>query len=272
MKQQAVDIAKYFSFVRVAKINKKIFIPNFMNDLFVLPIKFLVLYIVWSAVFNIIGTDQINGFALWKMILYYFIYFTATQIAGYYRQLPYTVWNEITQGDLSKFVCRPISYIKYHFFYGLGYTYYSAIFCLPITIIASIYFFDGIAFLAKALLFGVCLTMGIFITFFVYIMIGLLSFWTKSVFGYRDMILHVGGIFAGGIIPLSFMPDLFQNISYFLPFRYMIYDPICILVYDYSFREVISVILRQGIYIVVLGVITQYMWKIGLKRYEAQGG
>ena len=38
MKQRVVDVKKHFVFVRVAKINKKIFIPNFINDLMALPL------------------------------------------------------------------------------------------------------------------------------------------------------------------------------------------------------------------------------------------
>lgn len=272
MKQQVDDVKKHFAFARIAKINKKIFIPNFMNELLALPVRFVILFVVWSAVFRVMNRTQINGFTLWKMISYYFIYAAIVHIAGYYRQLPYTVWNEVTSGDMSKFICRPISYIKYHFFYGIGYAYYSAIICVPLVVIASLSFFSGIDFLAKVLLFILSLSLGIIVTFYVHILVGFVSFWTEAIFGYRDLILHIGSIFSGGIIPLSFMPGRLQHVSDFLPFRYMVYDPICILIYKYSLLETAGIIIKQGVCILVLGIVARLLWRIGLKRYEAQGG
>lgn len=272
MKQQAVDFKKHFAFARIAKINKKIFIPDFLNELLTLPVRFLVLFVVWSAVFRVLHYTRIHGFTLWMMILYYFIFAAIVHISGYYRQLPFTVWNEVTRGDLSKFICRPISYIKYHFFYGAGYTYYSAVICVPLIVTASLYFFTGTAFLPKVLLFMLSLSLGIIVTFYVYLLVGFVSFWTEAVFGYRDLILHIGSIFSGGIIPLSFMPGWLQHVSTYLPFRYMVYDPLCILLYKYSPAEAAGIIIKQAACIIVLGILANFIWKKGVKKYEAQGG
>ncbi len=272
MSQLVVDIKRHFFFVRIAKINKKIFIPNFINDLLVLPIKFLLLCIVWFAIYNAMHVESLNGFSLWDIILYYFAFATIMYITMYYRQLPFTVWNEVTKGEISKFVCRPISYLKYHFFYGLGYTYYGAIFCLPIIIISLLCFFPGSAWVLNLIFFLVSIFGGIIITYNVYMLIGLLAFWTESIFGYRDLILHLGAIMAGSVIPLSFLPDKIQFISKIMPFRYMVYEPICILFNHYSLKGIMITIVYQIVYLGVISVVTKFVWRMGLRRYEAQGG
>ncbi|MCI5874337.1 MAG: ABC-2 family transporter protein [Clostridiales bacterium] len=272
MKQRVVDIKKHISFMKIAKINKKVFIPNYFNELVVLPIRFLILCIIWYAIYRVIETDEINGYSLWGMILYYFVYAAIMHITTYYRQLPYTVWNEITRGEMSKFICRPVSYIKYHFFYGLGYTYYSMLICIPLTIITSLYYYHGLDYVVHVLLFIISVLLGAAVTFYVHILIGFLTFWTESVFGYRDFILHLGAIFSGGIIPLTFLPVFLQKISLFLPFRYMIYEPICILFGNYSMVNICAVIVSQILCIIVLGIVTGIVWSLGIRRYEAQGG
>ena len=272
MKQQVADFYKHFAFVRVAKINKKIFIPNFLNDLLSVPLRFIILLIIWTAIYAVSGRQTIGGYTLWSMIFYYVMYTTVLHITSYYRQLPYAIWDEITKGNMSKYICRPISYIQYHFFYGLGYAYYSSIFCVPIIIVLSLYFFDGSYFWKNCALFIVSLVLGIAITYFVYLLIGLLTFWTESIFGFRDMILHIGAIFSGSVLPMSFFPSIAQTISLFLPFRYMIYDPISILIYQLPTRDILFIMLRQLICLAVLVLVARLVWALGIKRYEAQGG
>lgn len=266
------DIKKHSVFMQVAKINKKVFLPNLLNDLLALPIRFVILCVVWFAIFKALNVETINGFSIWGMILYYLVFAIILQLTMYYRQLPYTVWNEITEGNMSKFVCRPISYIRYHFFYGLGYTFYSSIICIPVIIILSLFFVAGFDHFLYLLLSIVSIISGIVVTFYIYINIGLLTFWTESIFGYRDLILHLGAIFAGSIIPLSFMPKVLQNISMFLPFRYTVFETVCILVKQYSLHEAVFAIARQMIMIIILSLLTKVTWKHGIKKYEAQGG
>lgn len=160
----------------------------------------------------------------------------------------------------------------YHFFYGLGYTYYSAFFCIPAVLMISLFFYSGIGFMINCLLFLVSLFMGIIITFFIHLLIGFLTFWMESIFGYRDLILHIGTIFSGSILPMDFFPEIFQTISFYLPFRYMIYDPISIILYQLQINQIIMILVRQLLCIICLYVITKDLWLIGIKKYEAQGG
>jgi len=272
MKRLAADIKKHLIFIQVAKINKKVFLPNLLNDFLTLPIRFIILCVVWFAIFKALNVEVINSFSVWGMILYYFVFSVILQLTMYYRQLPYVVWSEITKGDMSRFICRPISYIRYHFFYGLGYTFYSSIICVPAIIIFSLFFLSGIDQLLYLLLSIVSIIGGIVVTFYIYINIGLLTFWTESIFGYRDLILHLGAIFAGSIIPLSFMPKTIQNITMFLPFRYTVFESVCILTRQYFLQEAIFAIVRQCAMIIFLSIFTKVIWKYGINMYEAQGG
>lgn len=266
------NMKKHLVFTQIARINKKVFIPNFLHEILSLPVRFAVLCFIWFTIFKTIQSDTINGFSLWEMIMYYFVYSIITHITIYYRALPYTIWREITEGDLSKFICRPISYIKYHFFYGLGYTYYSSIICIPVTLLIALLFLHSINSVVSVLLFLISVTNGVIITFFLYANIGFLTFWTESIFGYRDLFIHLATIISGGIIPLSFMPQFFQKASAFLPFRYAIYEPIQILFANYSTKDSLFAISMQIVMILVLNCVTNLVWKLGLKKYEAQEG
>lgn len=266
------DFLKHYVFLRIAKINKKIFIPNFLNELLALPIRLVILIVVWSSVYKVLGSDEIRGLSLGQMISYYFIFEAISHMSVYYRRLPYTIWNEITNGEVSKFICRPISYITYQFFYGFGYTYYSSIICIPMILLASFIYLIELGNLNSIIFFVISMLLGIVITFYIYILIGFLTFWTESIFGYRDLILHIGGILSGSVIPLLFMPEWLQNISMLLPFRYMVYEPITLLINNFTYQDMLGVLTRQTIYIILLSLATQMIWNKGVKRYEAQGG
>ena len=265
------DMRKHLMFAQIAKINKKVFIPNFFQELISLPVRFVILCFVWISIFKVLQSDTINGFSLWEMIIYYFVYSIITHITMYYRSLPRIIWTEITEGNLSKFICRPISYIKYHFFYGLGYTYYSAIICISLVLLISLIFLHSNSLIITSLFLAAVFN-GVVITFFLYANIGFLTFWTESIFGYRDLFVHVSAIISGGVIPLSFMPQSVQRMSLFLPFRYTIYEPIQILFAHYSIKDSVFALFMQIIMILFLSCITNMVWKIGIKKYEAQEG
>lgn len=71
---------------------------------------------------------------------------------------------------------------------------------------------------------------------------------------------------------MDFFPEIFQTISFYLPFRYMIYDPISIILYQLQINQIIMILVRQLLCIICLYVITKDLWIIGIKKYEAQGG
>lgn len=273
MRRMAVKVWKNLAFTRVAKSNKKIYIMNFFNDIIHLPIRFLILTLVWSAIFGALHITEMHGMSKWDMVYYYFLITLIGRFARYYKQLPYTIWTEITKGEMSKYLCRPMNYLSYQFWYGIGSNYYdvilNTILILPIWLMR--YHVDTVSLLYLPLFF-VTAILSVLITYFVYTLLGLLTFWTESIFGYRDFILHIGAFFSGSIIPLNFLPDSLCNISYFLPFRYMLHDPVTVLMGNLPMHDAGMVMARQVIMVLILAIITSAVWHRGICRYEALGG
>lgn len=271
MNLQIFNLDKHFSFIKVGKLRRKAHLLNFLSSILYLPIRLSVLVVIWTSTYKILGVEKIGKYSLYGMIKYYFLFIVIEYISGYFRGLPYNVWSEIITGDISKFICRPVNYIKYKFYYGFGFVF--NIFMLSVILLYVIWVSaNGLYNIHIFLISLISIFLGIIILFYVYISIGFLSFWTESIFGYRDLILHIGAFLGGAIIPLSLMPKSFYYLTLLFPFRYTIYEPVKIFLSIINFENSIRILLVQIMYILLLNIFTSCIYKLGIKRYESNGG
>ena len=82
----------------------------------------------------------------------------------------------------------------------------------------------------------------------------------------------VSDILSGLVIPIPFFPKYLQNISYFLPFRYVSDLPFRIYIGNVSTIEGLKGMLVQLIWIVILIVIGKITANKALKKAIIQGG
>ncbi len=271
MNLQIFKLDKHFSFIKVGKLRRKAHLLNFFSSILYLPIRLSVLVIIWSSIYKILSIEKIGQYSLYEMIKYYFLFIIIEYISGSFRGLPYIVWREITTGDISKFICRPINYIKYKFYYGFGFVL--NIFTLSVVLLYGIWLHTNKLYnFYMFIIYLISIFFGIVILFYVYICIGFLSFFTESIFGYRDLILHISSFLGGSIIPISLMPKAIYYVTLIFPFRYMIYEPVNLFLLSVSFKNSVKILLIQILYIILLSIFTTFIYKLGIKKYESNGG
>jgi len=96
-----------------------------------------------------------------------------------------------------------------------------------------------------------------------------INFWTEA---YPPLIGQASKLFGGSLVPLTFLPFVFQDIADFLPFKYKTYFPASVILGKVSPSDYLMGVCLQLAWIVVLGCIAEMMWKKGVKRYAAFGG
>ena len=97
--------------------------------------------------------------------------------------------------------------------------------------------------------------------------LGLLTFWLKSVLSLRDIFWYILAIFSGEVVPLAFFFGEFEIIQH-NPLAGIYYIPANII----NSNNMEALILEQVIYIVIFSIIIYFMWERGIKYYESQGG
>lgn len=177
---------------------------------------------------------------------------------------------DIQEGELTKYLLKPFSYIRLKFFEEIPYRIIQGMF--GIIVIGLYLFIFGHIFaftnsLAVFLSSFVILLLGFFISYLYKFNVGLLAFWTTDfagIFHFSEMLLF---IFAGYIIPLFIFPSILEKVAYILPFGYMVYFPVISLQGKLPLQQIFLVIIAQMAWIAIFWFLSKFLFQHGVKRF-----
>lgn len=111
------------------------------------------------------------------------------------------------------------------------------------------------------------------LTFGVFLCLGTLSFFLDKALGIIEVYFGVFAIMSGYLIPLPLLPGWAQAIARWLPFRSMLGDPVAIWIGRVPEVEVAGrLVAQQWAWAAALLLLAGWLWRTGVRRYEAFGG
>lgn len=147
---------------------------------------------------------------------------------------------------------------------------------IPVIIIASLipgeYGLNAPPTFAALILFVITLLLGFVLSIAILMIVYILLFYTVSSRGLFNMATVITNFFAGGTVPIPFMPLALQTICYALPFRLIMDLPFRIYVGNIGTTEALQSILIQIIWIVITTLIGTAFINKATRRLEVQGG
>jgi ABC-2 type transport system permease protein len=226
---------------------------------------------VWKRItddYGLIGGYSFNAFVLYYLLYSVFRNFKASDISSVFEE-----W--VREGQLSKVLLKPVNPIVYLIVRESARVLIefllSLIIFIPIISLNS-GFRDSLSISVETIFFVVIFSMSSFLfTSLLYLIIGTFSFWTKSIAGVENLFQQAVEILRGGWFPLDIAPVIFQKIFFILPFSYTLYAPIKILVGGIDQIDIPKGLLSIFISSSILLIILIFLWKKGLKNYEAVG-
>jgi ABC-2 type transport system permease protein len=260
-------MSKYFLFAWISLLNLIEYRLNFFWSLGGTILQTLMLYMFWTAV---LGSGFGNGlYDISSIGLYYlFIMFvSAFTDFGHYR-----IANLINNGDLGMELVKPYNFLIKEF----AQTIPNKIINLFIVIfIYQLLLFIGLKHqinLTHILFSIVAVTLASISKFYIGMVIGGLGFWFKRVHGFNALFWNIGGLFSGDLLPLNIMPAILFSISAYLPFRYLAYFPVQIMLGKIGFgSELIIGLFIQVLWALVFAFIYKIVWKFGMLEFDASG-
>lgn len=182
--------------------------------------------------------------------------------------------EDIREGLLTKYLLKPFSYYWIKFFEELPYRVLQGFYGVIVLLI--LYLFFGKIFVLTndflIIILSIIIMIFAYFLFFTYkIIIGLIAFWLIDIGGFLQLQEMFILVFAGYVIPLEFLPKWLENIANILPFSYMIYYPIISFEGKLVHSQLIWIILFQAIWLFILILIYNFLWKKGLQKYSAVG-
>ena len=193
------------------------------------------------------------------------------------RQMDNELLDMIKNGNIAYEMCKPLS---------IYFTWFTKIFSKKV--IGTLLRFWPIIMVAFFLpepfnlglpespinfvLFIISLIFALIIACILILFIHIITFYTLKDKGATNLVVTIGEIFTGGIVPIVFMPKVLQVIAYLLPFRYVGDLPFRIYNGTLDISTSLINIGMQIIWIVLLGVISYKLMNKALKRVVVQGG
>jgi len=241
-----------------------------MVSIFVGPVYFITQYFIWTAVYS--GQSDVGGMTLDGIIAYFGI----TALIGYFT-MDFADWNLqmlIRTGKYETFALRPINHIFFAFSQKAGHRVLGVIFeVIPVSMI-FIFIFKVPLMPVYPVWAVISVILCFFMNFFVNYTIGLTAFWLTQSSGLRQVFQLFKSIFSGALIPLTFFPEVFQKIFFYLPFQYVSYVPATVWTGNYPMADVTipQIVAIQAVYTVLAMGICFVLYNFGNKRFSGVGG
>lgn len=228
--------------------------------------------VIWFALFR--SFPVIQGYTLDQMITYVIIGWLFSFFATNFG-FEMIISKQIVTGEISNFLLKPISYIRYIIVLSIG--------RISIALLSSVLLQLGfIVLFWKYLLAPVSLSVFVlivpmivlsyFINLFCAILMGLCSFWTTESDGIHYAFRFAMRFFTGAFFPISLFPVSLLHIFLVFPFVYSFYVPMQLYLGKMTLHQGLVGLLIQCLWMIILYICVKMMWKTGVKKkYEGIG-
>ena len=230
----------------------------------------LVLYFLWMSLalregrFGDYESGELATYVFAAMILRAFVF----------GSRPGQVAAEINEGIFSKYLTMPVNYFWFNFMRDLA----------PriIYFISSVLEISLFVFLVKAeiilvqswklaVLFLISVALAMFVYYCLGYLVSLVAFWSREAMGPRFLFEWFLEFASGAFFPLNILSGPLYVFLTFLPFAYLIYFPASLYLGRFDCWQILTGILIQMFFAVILGFFARFVWQRGLKRYSGEG-
>lgn len=233
-------------------------------------IEVLVLLLMWMAIFK--NQPIVQGFTVNEMVTYILIGNIFRVMTRNF--IPTFMAAEIKEGKLSMYLTRPMTYFSYTMAREIGRLGLALFLSLTSQIVIVGLFHNWIIVNADIRYLGIIaimIVLGFLNELLLLYLVGCIAFWTDEVDGIYESIFKLQRFFAGVYFPLSFLPTILAQISFALPFAYTFFIPAQLYLKKIDLAVGIRGVIVQLVWLGILYMMVQCVWKRGLKRYEGTG-
>ena len=244
---------------------------EFFSAIFGTLLMTVLLYFLWRAIYESAASMAMS----YQSLITYVVLGQAFSFGRPgQRRVIMRISTNIRSGDVALDLIRPTDYQLLHFSDTLAaYLTETLLVSLPSYALALLVFgIDAPASWEATAGFVVSLAGAFLLVFSLDFFIGLMTFWTVSVWGLTYAKMGVVDVLAGTIVPLSLFPAWLERVAMALPFRGIAYVPLSIYTGAIRGPDIWMNILTQLAWGVALIVLTRLLWLRARQRLVVQGG
>lgn len=263
---------KYWTVFQLSFQNEFTYRLNFVLWRFRNVLRILMTYFLWNSIFS--QNKIAFGYTKEQMMTYVF---SVLVVLSFIISSPSNdnMGGEISSGDLSNFLAKPINYINYWLTRDWASKLLNIIFSfLEIGILWFIIRpnLQIVTNPAQILMAIIACLVAVLTYFYLSKLAVFVAFWApENTWTAMFMILVFLEILSGSIFPLNILPSYFYNLVQFTPFPFLVYFPIGIFVGKFSLGESLIILFKSSLWLIFSYTLSRLMWKSGLKVYSASG-
>jgi ABC-2 type transport system permease protein len=229
-----------------------------------------VAYYLWKSIYQ--HADTIRGLTFNETFLY-----VGLGSAIFILLKTYVDWfmnYEIREGSIASYLIKPIDYGLYTFFSSLGSVLLNLV-AITIPTLVMLLFVFKVKFTPGPglIVFPLSLFMAFMISFYFDYFVGLLGFYSESVWGLSTVKEIVLTVFSGALIPLQFFPDALEKVLLWLPFQAIYHTPLMMVTKPNQGWDVfLPMLLVQLFWVIALFIAMRLFYNQAIKVLRISGG
>ena len=261
---------KYFPIIRGTYMIGLVYRFGFLFTILGNIIYLGVAYYLWKSIYRY--SDTIRGLTFNEAFLY-----VGLGSAIFILLKTYADWiihHEIREGTIAIYLTKPIDYQLYTLSTNFGSLLMGlTAVSIPTALIFGFVFKVKVALGIGILLFPVSLVLAFLISFSIDYFVGVMAFYSESVWGLSITKEIIVTVFSGALIPLQFFPDAIRNILLWLPFQAIYHTPIMMLTKaDQGVAIFLPMLLVQLLWAMTLFLLTRLFYNQAIKVLRIAGG
>lgn len=259
------------SFIRRSLLYVTFYRANFYMSIFNIFIKVFATTMLWQSLYASLGVTSYRGYVLSDIVVYSIASIGLAQTLSWWDGPQGEMLGHVRSGKIAIYLLRPMSYLSYMFYSTLGdYVVNFLFYTIPIMFLGFLVNGFSIEHCQQIVYFFVMICLSAVLLFLINFCIGLIAFITLDLRGILHLVHGVIFLLSGQFIPLTFYPSLLRGIVSILPFRYIFYYPLALLLgqEELTFKAVLLVVF----WIVIVYGLVQLIWQKVSIRVNIQGG
>ncbi|MFX0123155.1 MAG: ABC transporter permease [Candidatus Hodarchaeota archaeon] len=263
---------KYSGIMRTTFVDIRAYKGEFIGVLIWTPVHFILLFFIWTIIYQNPQAEADFDYSL-SAILGYALISTLISESLFLYRIAWRMQNDNLNGTLTIYLCRPVDYLAFSLAETIPFSLISFSLSLPVVIVLIDVMKVPIE-LNGFILFGfvLCLIISYILSFFCFILVGISTFYIRYIWPIRALFLAVMQVIGGELIPVDMLPSAARDIAYLLPFHLINFIPAQWILGRITLSELIFAILYGIFWIILLGLLTKYLWNRAIGKFESAGG
>ncbi|MFA4930810.1 MAG: ABC-2 family transporter protein [Patescibacteria group bacterium] len=261
---------KYLEISKIAYQDTLTYLVSLLSRAGTIIFRIWIFTQLYTVTYEYTGQSQVGGMSVAMVI---WVLMLTQSFASSTRPLvSKLIEEEVKSGTLAYSVNKPYSYILFHLFGYLGRCWANLVANLVIGVLAAVVLVGVVKISLVGILLGIILLIfGLVLNFLFSMIIGLSAFWLEDISSLHWIYQKGQMVFGGQILPLALFPIYWQKIIYLLPFGQMFYNASATMI-NFSWAAFEQSLIVQLIWLLVVGVGAELMFRLGVKNVSINGG